>query len=85
MESSHVTICDFIHGPFVIVITDPNNPSDAMYPIVVSPSGGYKTKEEALGYIEVFAKREKPYLGLHFAIAQLQDEQSFGAYCSWEG
>lgn len=71
-------------GPFVIVITDPSNPEDDAYPMVVSPSGGYPTKEAALAYIEFFAQRKEPYLGLHFRVVALDTEESFAGFCSWE-
>lgn len=70
-------------GPFVIVITDPKQEDDA-FPMVVSPSGGYPTKEAALAYIDFFAKRKEPYLGLHFSVISLDTEGSFARFCSWE-
>ena len=71
-------------GPFVIVVTDPEHPADLAYPIVVSPPGGYPTKEDALAYIDHFAKREEPYLGLTFSVVAIDTEHSFGIFCSWE-
>ena len=71
-------------GPFVILVTDPKHPADIAYPKVVSPSGGYPTKEAALAYIELFAKRKESYLGLHFRVVSLDTEDSFGRFCSWE-
>lgn len=81
----NVEVTEFTHGPFVIVVTDPSNPTDRAFPTVISPKGGYKTKEEALAYIETnFAHRKVPYLGMHFSVAQLDDESSFMRFCSWE-
>lgn len=81
----NVSVTDYLHGPFEIVVTDPSNPLDKTYPMVVAPDGGYPTKEAALEYIEKhFAHRKTPYLDLHFSVAQRSSEQSFIAYCSWE-
>ena len=82
---SNVVVTDFIHGPFEIVVVDPNNPLDQAYPIVVAPEGGYTTKEAALQFIEEhFAHRKDPYLGLRFHVTQRSSEQSFIQFCSWE-
>lgn len=82
--SKNVSITDYIHGPFCIVVNDLARPDDNDYPLVVSPEGGYKSKEEALQYIERFAHRKEPYLGLHFRIEQLGTPDSFTRFCSWE-
>lgn len=82
--SKNVEVTDLIHGPFCIVVTDPGRPDDKDYPMVVAPEGGFKTTEEALQYIDRFAKRKEPYLGMHFRIEQLCTPDSFIRYCSWE-
>lgn len=80
----HVTITDLIHGPFVIVVSSLEDPNDDAYPMVVSPPGGYPTKEAALEYIERFGRRKTPYLGLHFAVVKIQREPDLIVFCSWE-
>lgn len=83
--SPNLVVTGFVDGPFLIVVTDPNNPLDECYPIVVAPEGGYKTKEEAILYIERnFAHRKVPYLALKFTVAPIRSEDSFGVFCSWE-
>lgn len=52
--------------------------------MVVSPPGGYTTKEEAVEFAQRFANREEPYLGLHFRVEQLAQPSAFIAFCSWE-
>jgi class 3 adenylate cyclase len=84
LKDRHVTVTSFIHGPFMIVVTDPTNPKDDAYPQVVAPDGGYATKEAALDFIAQFATRKTPYLGLHFAVVQRSSENDFGRFCSWE-
>jgi len=80
----HLTITQFEHGPFAVVVTDPAWPQDPTYPIVVCPRGGFETRAAALLYVMRFAARETPYLGLRFAIAPVKSEAQFGVFCSWE-
>jgi hypothetical protein len=81
----HLSVTCFEAGPFMIVVTDPAQPDDAAYPMVIAPEGGYATKEAAIAYIDrCFANRATPYLGLHFAVAQLDGERDFVQFCSWE-
>jgi hypothetical protein len=69
---------------FAIIVTDPENPEDAAFPLVISPPNGYNSKEEAIAYIENFTNRKIPYLGLHFNTVTINSENSFGLFCSWE-
>jgi hypothetical protein len=82
--NENVRVTDFVNGPFVIVVTDPTKPDDLSYPMVIAPDGGFADKEAAQGYIDDFARRKEPYLGLHVAIAQLSSLSSFIKFCSWE-
>jgi hypothetical protein len=78
-------VTNLIHGPFCIVVTNPQSNDDADYPVVVAPEGGFKTKDEARGYIEKhFAHRKEPYLGLFFKVQQLSSGDDFIRFCSWE-
>jgi hypothetical protein len=83
-KNKNVSVTDLIHGPFAVVVTDPQHPDDDQYPMVVSPLGGYATKEKALELVESFANTKVPYLGLHFHVTQLSSPSSFVAFCSWE-
>jgi hypothetical protein len=83
--NDNVSVTTFVNGPFMIVATDPQGPSDGAYPMVVAPPGGYATKDAALAYIDrCFAKRATPYLGMHFAVVRLNTEREFVQFCSWE-
>ena len=80
-----IRITSFLRGPYMIVVTDPQNPNDEAYPAVVAPEGGYETKEAAVEYIQQnYLNRKTPYLGLHFNVAPFRTETSFGHFCSWE-
>lgn len=79
-----IEVTDLVEGPFVIVVTDPQQPQDRDYPIVVAPSGGFPDKEAALRYIETYAGRKTPYLGLKFQVSPLRTQDSFNRFCSWE-
>lgn len=82
LNNQYVKITDYITGPFVIVVTVPD---DDAFPMVISPPDGFKTREEALEYINIhFANRKEPYLGCHFSIAPLRTPSSFIIFCSWE-
>lgn len=82
--NANITVVDWLHGPFAVVVTNLKNPTDEAYPLVVQPPGGFKTKEEAIDFAKSFASRKEPYLGLHFAVTPIWTENSFGAFCSWE-
>jgi hypothetical protein len=78
-------VTGFIHGPFAVVVTNPVDPKDEAYPIVVCPKGGFETTGEAVKYIEKnYANRKEPYLGLTFAVAPLWSQNNFNGFCSWE-
>ena len=79
-----IEVTDFIEGPFVIVVTDPQQPGDRDYPMVIAPPGGFQDKETAVRFIETFAARKTPYLGLKFQVSGLRTPDSFVRYCSWE-
>jgi hypothetical protein len=88
-ESQQLTpnlrVTGFVHGPFAIVVTNPSNPQDNAYPIVVCPEGGFKTTGEAVLYIQKdYANRKEPYLGLTFAVAPMWLQNTFDGFCSWE-
>jgi hypothetical protein len=83
--SPNLVVTGFLHGPFVIVVTNPSDPNDDAYPIVVCPDKGFETSGEAVKYIEKhYANRKKPYLGLNFAISPMWGQNTFGGFCSWE-
>jgi hypothetical protein len=79
--NEHVTLTRLVHGPFCVVITDPE---DAGQMLVVQPRGGYPTKAEALQFAQQFAGRKRTYLGMHFRVEQLSTPAAFVQYCSWE-
>jgi hypothetical protein len=79
-----VSVTLFEKGPFTIVVTQPGFEQDEAFPMVVAPPGGFDTKEAALAYVDAFAKRPEPYLGMHFNIVQLETPDAFGVFCSWE-
>lgn len=82
--NKHVTVTEFVHGPFVIVVRSLEDPTDDVYPMVIGPKEGYLTKESALTYVERFRNRGTPYLGMHFTVAQHSSEAAFNVFCSWE-
>jgi len=82
--SANVEVTNVFNGPFVIIVTDLEQPEDPDYPMVVAPPGGFPNKEEALRYIETYAKRKVPYLGLKFRVTPLCTLESFHVFCSWE-
>lgn len=82
LGSKPVKITSFMNGPFVIVVSVPD---DEDFPIVVSPPGGFEKAQDALDYIEInFSKRKEPYLGCDFTIAPMRTPFSFIQFCSWE-
>ena len=84
LQIRHVSVTDNERGPFVIIVTSFDDLKDPAYPMVIGPEGGYATKDEALEYIEAFAKRKTPYLNQHFSVVLRVSGEDFGRFCSWE-
>jgi len=83
--SPNVWVTGFIYGPFAIVVTNPLQPKDDAYPLIVCPEGGFQTADEALLYIEKnYANRKEPYLGLTFSVSPMWSQNNFDGFCSWE-
>lgn len=82
--NDNVTVTDFKNGPYTIIVTDysGDGPKEA-FPMLVVPNEPYKTREEARAFIDQFEKHDPPYLGLHFEVAPLRTEDSFGTFISW--
>lgn len=79
-----MTVTDYVEGPFVVIVTDPDKLDHLAFPQVMAPLGGYPDKESAMRDIDSFAARKTPYLGLHFSIVPMRTPESFGRFCSWE-
>jgi hypothetical protein len=67
------------HGPFVAVITDPKNPEDPDYPMVVMPENGFQSVDEILAWWG----RMKEGEGLDLTITNIKSLSSFKAFMSW--
>ena len=81
-----ITETDWIHGPFVLIVT-PGSPlgDQSGYPMVVEPTDGFPTKEAARKYAEAAdaAMEKLGETSFNWVIAQRESLTSFKNFCSF--
>ena len=77
-------ITGYSNGPFVVIITF-SQPEMEDETQVISPPGGFETKEAAMEFIEEYDIKKRPEAGkgLMFEVAPLRSPRSFMVFCSW--
>lgn len=81
-----ITETSYIHGPFVLIVTNQQSPEDPSYPMVVEPTDGFPSKEAARKYAEAadasMAKQGEERC-FNWYIAQRSSLADFKNFCSF--